>query len=188
MSYFYTYLGVTPIILHWWLDPLNAEIKPSKKEVAKWIKFIKKNFEYIFNWGLGSVISLTMDENSATISLQRWPETGLPWIVFWLKELIVWGTLDPVVSHLLSHGIDFTRNDAAQRAENYYNNFKLVFSNDELLNASSIKSWAESFYHRNIDSSANLNHIDIPVTLTRKFKKDKVLRVLPLINNSTFAE
>ncbi|MEK9209637.1 S8 family serine peptidase [Sphingomonas sp. 2378] len=37
----------------------------------------------------GPVDALTIDD---------WPRSGLPWIAFWLKELVNWGTLDPVAA------------------------------------------------------------------------------------------
>ena len=33
-----------------------------------------------------------------------WPRSGLPWIGFRLKELVNWGTLDPVAAFLLARG------------------------------------------------------------------------------------
>ena len=49
-------------------------------------------------------------------TLEIWPQTGLPWIVFWLKELIVWGTHNPVAAYLLTTGIAETQRDAQRIA------------------------------------------------------------------------
>ena len=52
-------------------------------------------------------------------SLADWPHTGLPWIVFWLKELLQWGTLDPVAAYLLNRQYEVTRFEANKAAEDY---------------------------------------------------------------------
>ncbi|MEX2462540.1 MAG: DEAD/DEAH box helicase [Paenibacillaceae bacterium] len=146
-------------VLHWWLHPSSAKDHPKSNAISKWIKFTKQKFEYLFNWGLGSVISLTMDSENegelSTTTIQDWPNLGLPWIVFWLKELIVWGTLDPVAAYLLAHGIDSTRIEAEERAKTYYEN--IDDSDEEILNASTIRSWAESLY-----PSSNKRNLDLP--------------------------
>ncbi|GAB1773224.1 DEAD/DEAH box helicase [Priestia megaterium] len=166
-------------ILEWWLIGEDAKVRPDKKEVAKWIKFIKKHFEYKFNWGLGSVISLQIEGEAGEIGLKDWPKTGLPWVVFWLKELVVWGTLDPVVAHTLSHGIDFTRKAASERAKEYYQNHEATTLADELLNASSIRKWAKPFISNKRVISAEVED-KITVNLSREFKVHKQWRVLPL--------
>ncbi|MFC3746808.1 DEAD/DEAH box helicase [Paenibacillus sp. GCM10012306] len=171
-------------ILHWWLHPSSATSHPKNNEISKWIKFIKQKFEYLFNWGLGSVISLSMDSaNEGTLratTIQEWPNLELPWIVFWLKELIVWGTLDPVAAYFLAHGIDNTRIEAEKRAESYYYD-KSSELDEELLNASSIRSWAESQY-------SSLNKSNLLIAKEMKVEvNDRVLkssckqwRVLPI--------
>ena len=63
-----------------------------------------------FCWGLGSVIGLATDELHAgrllAPRLEDWPRTGLPWVVFWLKELIHWGTLEPsMVAEIRAAGL-----------------------------------------------------------------------------------
>lgn len=174
-------------ILHWWLSPSTSVSKPNSKQKSKWIKYIKKNFEYIFNWGLGSVISLSIDDvhgNSLIeTKIEDWPETGLPWIVFWLKELIVWGTLDPVAAYLLAHGIDFTRSDAEERALDYYKNVSNFDSTDDVLNASKIRVWGEGFISKNKNKRPLGVQRSIKAVLSQNFKKaqKKEWRVLPVL-------
>lgn len=173
-------------ILHWWLDSKNAKVHPEKKEIAKWIKFIKKNFEYLFNWGLGSIISLRSDEIFGTLkksNLQDWEKTGLPWIIFWIKELIVWGTLDPVAAHILSHGIEDTRVRSEEKAKEYYL-LKKDYP-DELLNASEIRKWIKSFDSKSTPKEKFLK--EIKVTVIRKFKSEREWHVLPAIRENRIA-
>ncbi|MED4588238.1 DEAD/DEAH box helicase [Priestia flexa] len=174
-------------ILHWWLSPSTASKKPNSKQKSKWIKYIKRNFEYIFNWGLGSVISLSLDDAHGSelkeTKIEEWPETGLPWIVFWLKELIVWGTLDPVAAYLLAHGIDSTRSDAEERASEYYENNSDFESTDDILNASKIRAWGEVHSHNKKNNHLGLK-TKINAALSADFKGTKVKkwRVLPVLS------
>jgi hypothetical protein len=43
-----------------------------------------------------------------------------PWIAFWIKELITWGTLDPVAAFLLARGDAIDRPHAEADARAYY--------------------------------------------------------------------
>ena len=48
------------------------------------------------------------------------PRSGLPWIAFWLKEIITWGTLEPVAAFLLARGDAVDRPQAEREAAAYY--------------------------------------------------------------------
>lgn len=166
-------------ILYWWFDSSNAPHQPKKTDIAKWIKFIKKNFEYIFNWGLGSVISLKSAEVFGILhksSLKDWEKTGLPWIIFWIKELIVWGTLDPVAAHLLSHGLANTRFEAENIAENYY--ILKTDSKEDVYNASEIRKWIISLKESKEFKKRSEN--EIKVIVNEKYKNRGEWRVLPI--------
>jgi hypothetical protein len=75
--------------------------------------------------------------------LEEWPETGLPWAAFWLKELIAWGTLDPVAAMLLASGKADTRVDAENAAVAYYAEAGVTPANDEWLDARKIRQWVQ---------------------------------------------
>lgn len=133
--------------LHWWLDPLGAPKRPGIKEISGWHDYIHKNFAYKFNWGLGSIVALALNEAHGgelrETSLEDWPQTGLPWVVFWLKELITWGTLDPVAAYILSQGMAITREDAEKLAAFYYSDLPKDQDPDDVLNASKIRQWSQ---------------------------------------------
>ncbi|WP_298914810.1 DEAD/DEAH box helicase [uncultured Nostoc sp.] len=95
------------VILCWWLCHQRADRQPKETQISDWHKNTNDNFYYRFNWGLGSILALAIDEAFGEgalepTSLENWPRIGLPWIVFWMKELIAWGTLDPVAAYLLA--------------------------------------------------------------------------------------
>ncbi len=138
------------LILHWWLDPKGAPEKPEPSEVTEWHDFISQNFYYRFNWGLGSILALAIDETFGqeirVPTIEDWKQTGLPWIALWLKELIVWGTLDPVAAYLLAKvPAIVTRKDAESFAQEYYQGQNDTTTPDELLNPAKILEWTKKF-------------------------------------------
>ncbi|AIQ31447.1 hypothetical protein P40081_27260 [Paenibacillus sp. FSL P4-0081] len=171
-------------VLTWWLHPIKVSKKPVKNEVSEWIKFVKGNFEYKFSWGLGTIMALILDDlNNGVLvetKIEDWPNTGLPWVVFWLKELITWGTLDPVAALLLAHGIEFTRKTAEAKAEEYYSSSDL--SEEEILNPLKIKEWVDIYSRKDINI-LDFSIKPINANLTRDFSNanNRKWRVLPII-------
>lgn len=98
--------GKTPWenILRWWHDPQGPIPAPTAKQVSDWYDYVATNFSYRFSWGMGCMLAIAADEAHGgalqPTTLESWDDTGLPWIALWLKELIVWGTLDPVAAYL----------------------------------------------------------------------------------------
>jgi hypothetical protein len=136
-------------VLQWWLNPTSIT---KKVNVSAWYKYVSDNFGFRFNWGLGSVVALAADEalNGGLLepSLENWPLLGLPWIVLWLKELIIWGTLEPVAAYLLSKSLEVTRASAEKEAQAYYEEKSQEQDVNELLNAATIRDWATNHYSR----------------------------------------
>lgn len=173
-------------VLYWWLDPGEAPIRPKPEHVGSWHEYAAKSFAYKVNWALGSVISLCLDAVDAgvtpvALSLEDWPESGLPWAAFWLKELLTWGTLEPVAAYLLARGGVITRAEAEGLAPSYYE----AHSNDDsnaLLDPRKIRDWADSFAPARAPHIAAIGpraefdvHLEYPAD-TMKFE---MLRVLP---------
>lgn len=114
-------------VLRWWLDPAGAPSRPKPKKINVWLKSIDQNFVYRLAWGVGAFIGLVIDERSdsaegrrSLLTLESWPETGLPWAVFWLKDLLTWGTHEPVAAFLLGRRSAATRREAEERGATYY--------------------------------------------------------------------
>lgn len=174
-------------ILHWWVSPINSPLKPNEN-VSAWLKYIYRNFVYRINWGLGSVIGLAMNEANegqvAEFHISDWSKTNLPWIVFWCKELLHWGTLDPVAAYLLAKGMEITRSDAELFAKNYYDEYKDVDAN-ELLNPVTIRNWASGAQKRLKPRQELLPPDEIKIVLLRNFDRSKVTtwRVIPFEQN-----
>ena len=133
-------------ILLWWLNP-GLSRRPPPNKITKWQQYVAQNFQYRFGWGLGSVTSVIIDMNESGMAADEtevaWSRTGMPWIAFWIKELMVWGTLDPVAAYLLAAGSVTTRSEAEEQAANYYADFLDGLEPNELLEPSRIKAWVD---------------------------------------------
>lgn len=175
-------------VLRWWFKMEWGTDYPSPKRISEWYKYVNQNFIYRFNWGLGSLIALAIEETHQDIlpTLENWPQTGLPWIVFWLKELVTWGTLEPVAAYLLARRIEITRTDAEKTAQKYYEEQPEIQNPDEFLNAVTIRKWAQQLSDhdkgRDDVSSKSKFPTFIPVKLLANFhntSKDE-WRVVPV--------
>lgn len=72
-------------------------------------------------WGLGSVLGLMLDlvgdeGPTRALEIDDWPRSGMPWTAFWLKELLLWGTLEPMAAFLLARGDAIDRPSAEEAA------------------------------------------------------------------------
>jgi hypothetical protein len=170
-------------ILRWWLVPSQVVVKPDPTQLSTWVKYINNAFTYQFNWGIGTVISLVLDEvhdgRIIPTSLENWNDSGLPWIVFWLKEMITWGVIDPVAAYLLARGICDTRRAALDLASEYYE-FANELSSD-VYDAVVIRDWVLS-HHSKIKEDDVLLTEAIPVHLIRDFQDHSITnwRVYPV--------
>jgi hypothetical protein len=178
-------------ILRWWFRTGGPADFPSASQISEWHRFVNQQLVYKVNWGLGSVIALSLDEvyggELRETSLETWPEETLPWIVFWLKELITWGTLDPVASLLLARGLATDRSEAEGKASAYYQDVITSNSSSDPLDARRIQTWVLSTFRN--ETSPGLEHLpaSIPVHLLRDFSKQpgRVWRVMPVEGEGT---
>jgi DEAD/DEAH box helicase len=178
--------GKTPWedILRWWLDPLGPIPAPTAKQVSDWYDYVAANFSYRIAWGIGCMLAIAADEahdgELQPTTLERWDDTGLPWIALWLKELIVWGTLDPVSAYLLGRGRAGTRTAASAIASQYFETNQELQAN-EMLNPSTIAKWADALSRPVLSPSKSKPQSTIKVKLEREFPVNAARRwrVLP---------
>jgi len=138
-----------PMLLRWWLAKSTLARQPRPNEVTNWYAFVANNFIYRGTWGLGSVIGLLLDTTDdgqpiRALEIADWPLSGLPWIGFWLKELISWGTLDPVAAFLLARGDAVDRPQAELDAKAYYEGRPAGEDANALLDPRTIRAWVEA--------------------------------------------
>jgi len=138
-------------LIRWWFAKDKLPVQPLPKEITIWFDYVSQNFIYRGAWGLGALIGVMLDLDAngqpiRAIELDDWPRSGLPWIAFWLKELITWGTLDPVAAFLLARNLALDRPNAASAALAYYATLQIDTSANDILDPRSIRRWiAENF-------------------------------------------
>ena len=173
-------------LLRWWLFKTSLKKQPKPKELGPWFAFVADNFIYRGNWGLGSLIGVLMDQGDAggsvdALAMDDWPRSGLPWIGFWLKELVNWGTLDPVAAFLLARGNARDRVQAEANAQDYYAQFDDETDPNDKLDPRRIRDWVETQRPPAPSRSAPMG-ISLDVRLERPARDYLVrqLNVLPL--------
>jgi len=174
-------------ILRWWIDPRGPVGTPSATRVSEWYDYVATNFNYRFAWGIGCMLAVAANEAHGDIlqptTLDTWGETGLPWIALWLKELVVWGTLDPVAAYLLGRGRAGSRPDSMRLAEGYYTSHKTL-PPDQQLDPKTIRIWADTLPKTSVSDSRLTPSSILKVKLERTFPERvaRRWRVLPAEN------
>jgi DEAD/DEAH box helicase len=174
-------------ILRWWVDPRGPVSTPSPTRVSEWYDYVSTNFNYRFAWGIGCMLAVAANEAHGDIlqptTLDTWGETGLPWIALWLKELIVWGTLDPVAAYLLGRGRVGSRPDSMRLADGYYTSHNTLPLNEQL-DPTTIRKWADTLPKASVLDSRPTPSATLKVKLERAFSKKvaRRWRVLPAEN------
>jgi superfamily II DNA/RNA helicase len=135
-------------LLRWWVAKNTLRRQPRANQITKWYQFVSQNFIYRAAWGIGSILGLLLDlgegdEPVKALEIDDWPRSGLPWVAFWLKELLTWGTLDPVAAFLLARGNRIDRPKAEFEARAYYAEVAELSPND-MLDPRRIRTWMQS--------------------------------------------
>jgi hypothetical protein len=133
-------------ILRWWLAKSTLRRQPAPGDITKWYEFTSQNFILRGVWGLGSVLGLLLDLGDGdqpirALEIDDWPRSGLPWIAFWLKELLQWGTLEPVAAFLLARGDAVDRPQAEHDAAAYYAQLPEDMVPNDKLDPRRIREW-----------------------------------------------
>lgn len=179
-----------PKLLRWWLAKNTLSAQPTPREITTWYDFVSQNFIYRGAWGLGSIIGLLLDDAEGeqpirALEIGDWPRSGLPWIAFWIKELITWGTLDPVAAFLLARGEAIDRPQAEADAQAYYDSFPHDVDANDVLDPRLVRDWVGS-RREQPGISSDSQEIVLNVTLARPPNAYRIphLSVLPLESSS----
>ncbi len=110
-------------VLRWWMNEPDAT-GPSAEGLRSWQRFVADNLEFRLGVAIGAVVAKAWAdgaEDASTLpSLAAWKDTtGLPWIGFWARELLRWGTHDPFVAFCLAQGLAPTREAAGARRQEF---------------------------------------------------------------------
>jgi hypothetical protein len=106
--------------LKWWLakDLLKKEVDASS--IANYFKSVSSSIIYGFCWGYNSLVNIHLSSDEYSNLQETWRLKGLPWLGFWIKDLMTWGTLEPVATALLSNGYVGVRAEAEEMAAEYF--------------------------------------------------------------------
>ena len=106
----------------WWLQREGAG-PPAVTDLRRWQGFVGNNLEFRLGVAVGAAVADAWNAGAGELevpSLDTWRETsGLPWIGFWFRELLRWGTMDPFVAFALAQGIVGTRDEGVARRADY---------------------------------------------------------------------
>jgi len=92
-------------VLQWWLGLKQHGPSPSK--LRNWMRFIQNQFDHRTGMAVGGTLAAVWDRTGITNAPtpESWAkETSLPWISYWCRDLLRWGTVEPMVAYLLSRG------------------------------------------------------------------------------------
>lgn len=139
--------------LIWWLQIPGAQ-PPDAGAVQDWLRTVAANFEYRLGTAIGTALaaiwSRTSGDEIQVLDLDRWhAATGLPWITLWLRELLAWGTTEPLVAFLVATGREASRAQAAARIPEYEAWFQARNpqpGGDEVFHPKAIRRWASQVY------------------------------------------
>lgn len=168
-------------VLKWWLAPSLATNQPSVNNISRWYEFVARAFVFRVGWGLGAITGALLNADDAAmepIELDDWEDTGLPWIGCWVKELLQWGTLDPVCSYLLSKQIATTRPEAERLALTYYSDSSTLANQlpRNMLDPRRIRDWTNIRFVERAPESRTDTYPLIPVDLVRNFSDPQLRR------------
>jgi hypothetical protein len=105
-------------VVGWWMQLPDA-VAPDAERLRAWQRFVTENVEFKLGVAVGAAVAQAWGQNAGALetpTLETWCATsGLPWVGFWFRELLRWGTLDPFIAFALAQGLVRTREEAAAR-------------------------------------------------------------------------
>lgn len=129
-------------VLKWWLDPDGAQVRPSTSQVGAWHDFVAQQFAYKFAWGASAMSRLGLPAD-ATPTPEAWAAAGISPAALWIKDLVVWGTLEPAAAYLLACRLAHARPEAEALARGYYDSHESGHVADAL-DPGAIRAWAQT--------------------------------------------
>ena len=172
-------------VLEWWMAPDSAERSPTPNSVSRWYDFASKHFIYGLNWAIGSIIGSILERDGGEGQLlERWEHCSLPWSVMWYKDMVSWGTLDPIASYALTRKEAFTRPVASDIAAQYWEAVDEI--SDTALEPKRVAEWMRGREQARpaVEEDRSLPHSEIAVALTEDFSEHTgtQFRVLPAVS------
>ena len=169
-------------VLAWWMAPDSADRSPTPNSVSRWYDFASRHFIYGLNWAIGSIIGSILERDGGEGQLlERWQQCELPWSVMWYKDMVNWGTLDPIASYALTKKEAFTRPVASDIAAEYWESVDEI--SDAALEPKRVAEWMRGKEQARsaAEEGQRMPQSEIAVELIEDFSdyRGAQLRVLP---------
>lgn len=179
-----TLYGNWQAVLCWWMNVPGAA-GPEPHDLRAWQIFASDNFEFRLGAAIGAVVAQAWSQGAAdalaTPTIETWKvTTGLPWVAFWAKELLRWGTLDPFVAFALSLGIAKSRPEAeAMRAQyiGWLDEELILWDDEDQIDLRNLLAWSKSLKVQRADT---FNRAPIAATLAGTDGRAGRYAVIPL--------
>lgn len=164
-------------VLHWWLRAPGA-IPPAANHVRYWLDVVTSDIEFRLGTAVSATISAVWSrvagDELVVPTLDQWrAQTGLPWAAFWIREMVAWGTMEPVVAFLIGANRSTTREEAEQYPERYYVWHDDHYEDegpDDALHPSRIFTWSQETFGTAL-SLRNGDPENLSAILLRDFQK-----------------
>lgn len=95
---------------------LPDAVAPDAERLRAWQRFVTENVEFKLGVAVGAAVAQAWGQNAGALetpTLETWRATsGLPWVGFWFREQLRWGTLDPFIAFALAQGFQTSANSA----------------------------------------------------------------------------
>ena len=171
-------------VLAWWMAPDFADRSPKPNSVSRWYDFASRHFIYGLNWAIGSVVGSILERDGGEGQLlERWQQSELPWSVLWYKDMVNWGTLDPIASYVLTKKQAYTRPVAFDIAAEYWESIDEL--SDAYLEPKIVAKWLQEREQAGFaaEEDQRAPHSEIEVELIEDFSgyRGAQLRVLPAV-------
>jgi hypothetical protein len=142
-------------VLRWWLQAPGAR-QPLADEVQSWLRMATSDFEYRLGTAIGTVLSSIWNRVRGDAlevpNLEEWrAATGLPWSAIWIRELLAWGTLEPVVAYLMATNRAASRLEGQTRLPEYVAWLEArdgALISADIYHPQRLREWAEDFQPR----------------------------------------
>ena len=125
-------------VLRWWLGLRPESLKAD--DVGNWYKLANASFSYRFAWAINAfVVSLPRGPFDATTE-DVLSNRQLPYLILWLRDMLLWGVLDPLDAAAMHSGIVGTRAAAKQLREEYIATASLAVD-DSIYRPGAVRDW-----------------------------------------------
>jgi hypothetical protein len=112
-------------------------------------------------------------------SLETWRDkTGFPWFGFWIRELLRWGTLDPLTAFALAQGLATTRAEAIDlrpQFEAWLYEMDAFDEADDMIDPRLFITWQDSVAHET-DVSLSDDYIEAELSVSSYLLLNSVRR------------